>query len=135
MADPLAGRTVLVIEDDPLLLEAMARAFLKSNAKVLVATNGAEGLERFNGASPDLVVTDIIMPEREGIETLMSIKAARPAVQVLAVSGGGHTPAGKFLELASAVGADAVLAKPFRAQELTDAARALFMKADADGGV
>lgn len=135
MADLLAGRTVLVIEDEPLLREAMARAFRKSNAKVLVAADGAEGLRRFNGASPDLVVTDIIMPEREGIETLMSMKAARPSVPVLAISGGGQTPAGEFLALAASLGADGVLAKPFRAQELTDAAQALFMKADADGRV
>ena len=120
-----ADRLVLVIEDDRPLLLAMARAFTQAGAQVILAADGAEGLKRFMTSSPDLVVTDIIMPEREGIETMLAIKAAHPEVPILAVSGGGQTPAREFLILAKGLGADAVLAKPFRAGQLLDAARLL----------
>lgn len=118
-------RLVLVVEDDRPLLLAMARAFTNAGAQVILASDGAEGLKRFMTSSPDLVVTDIIMPEREGIETILAMKAARPGVPILAVSGGGQTPAREFLTLAKGLGADAVLAKPFRAGQLLDAARLL----------
>lgn len=116
---------MLVIEDDRPLLLAMARAFTNAGAQVILAPDGAEGLKRFMTSSPDLVVTDIIMPEREGIETILAMKAARPEVPILAISGGGQTPAREFLTLAKGLGADAVLAKPFRAGQLLDAARLL----------
>ena len=133
-----ADRLVLIIEDDRPLLLGMARAFTQAGARVILAADGAEGLKRFTTSSPDLVVTDIIMPEREGIETILAMKAARPEVPILAVSGGGQTPAREFLNLAGGqtpareflnlakgLGADAVLAKPFRAGQLLDAARLL----------
>lgn len=120
-----ADRHILIIEDDRPLLLGMARAFAQAGAHVILAADGAEGLKQFMAGSPDLVVTDIIMPEREGIETILAMKAARPEVPILAVSGGGQTPAGEFLNLAQALGADAVLAKPFRAGQLLDAARLL----------
>ncbi|WGM30706.1 response regulator [Brevundimonas sp. NIBR11] len=120
-----ADRHILIIEDDRPLLLGMARAFAQAGARVVLAADGAEGLRRFMSGSPDLVVTDIIMPEREGIETILAMKAARPEVPILAVSGGGQTPAGEFLSLAKRLGADAVLAKPFRARQLLDAARLL----------
>lgn len=118
-------RLVLLIEDDRPLLLAMGRAFARAGAQVMLAQDGAEGLKRFMTTSPDLVVTDIVMPEREGIETILAMKAARPEMPILAVSGGGQTPAGEFLTLAKGLGADAVLAKPFRAGQLLDAARLL----------
>ncbi|MBU1326089.1 MAG: response regulator [Alphaproteobacteria bacterium] len=118
-------RLVLLIEDDRPLLLAMGRAFARAGAQVMLAQDGTEGLERFMTTSPDLVVTDIVMPEREGIETILAMKAARPEVPILAVSGGGQTPAREFLTLAKGLGADGVLAKPFRAGQLLDAARLL----------
>lgn len=125
MTNDPQDRLVLLIEDDRPLLLAMAKAFTRAGAKVVLAADGAEGLKRFRSTPPDLVVTDIIMPEREGIETILAMKAARPDVPILAVSGGGQTPAREFLMLAKGLGADAVLAKPFRARQLLDAARLL----------
>ena len=125
MTEASSDRLVLIIEDDRPLLLAMGRAFTRAGAQVVLAADGAEGLNQFRNTSPDLVVTDIIMPEREGIETILAMKAARPEVPILAVSGGGQTPAGAFLTLAKGLGADAVLAKPFRAGQLLDAARLL----------
>jgi DNA-binding response OmpR family regulator len=118
-------RVVLLIEDDPLLLGALQRTFSAAGARVLPAANGAEGMKHFGASSPDVVVTDIIMPEAEGLETILAMKGVRPDVPILAISGGGRTPAGDFLAVARGLGADAALAKPFRSQQLLDAAHAL----------
>lgn len=126
------GRVVLVIEDDRQLLQAMAQAFTRSGAQVFTAANGAQGLRCFLAQGPDVVVTDIIMPEREGIETILAMKSARPDTPILAVSGGGQTPAHEFLTLAKSLGADAVLAKPFRARQLVDAAHELLAPSSID---
>jgi CheY-like chemotaxis protein len=74
---------------------------------------------------PDIVVTDIVMPEREGLETIMAIKSARPDVPILAISGGGRIGAPPFLDLARRLGADDVLAKPFRTAQLVERIAAL----------
>jgi DNA-binding response OmpR family regulator len=121
----------LIIEDDPQLLCAMARAFTNAGARVVLAANGADGLKRFGPTPPDLVVTDIIMPEREGIETIMAMKVARPEVPILAVSGGGQIAAVEFLNLAKTLGADAILAKPFRSQQLLETAAQILSSAHA----
>jgi CheY-like chemotaxis protein len=117
----LAGQTVLIIEDDPIMLRNLAQWFQQAGCKVMVAHDGVEGLEQFNRLRPNAVVTDIIMPNREGVETLMAIKAQAPEVKILAISGGGRLGSTDLLAMARSLGADAVLAKPFRSTDVVDA--------------
>jgi len=119
------AKTVLLIDDDVDLLRQMATALAGSGYRVHVATDGASGLEQFKSVSPDLVVTDIIMPTREGIETIMGIKRERPDARVLAISGGYRVGPDDFLTLARHIGADDVLPKPFRLAQLVAAAARL----------
>lgn len=114
----LENRLVLVIEDDAVLLKTVAGWFASAGCKVMTAPDGAVGLKHFEQLRPDLVVTDIIMPDREGIETIMAMKARDPTVPILAISGGGQIRSSEFLVLALDLGADAVLAKPFRSREI-----------------
>ncbi|MND65656.1 Alkaline phosphatase synthesis transcriptional regulatory protein PhoP [compost metagenome] len=114
----LNKRLVLVVEDDPLLLKNLAACFAAAGCAVMTASDGVIGLKRFEENRPDVVVTDIIMPDREGVETIMAMKARDPAVPILAISGGGRIGAGEFLSLAVGLGADAGLAKPFRSGDL-----------------
>ena len=67
---------------------------------------------------PDLMMTDIIMPEHEGIETIGAVRKKYPEVRVIAMSGGGRMSATDYLQTALAMGADAILAKPFSSEEL-----------------
>ena len=67
---------------------------------------------------PDVVITDIIMPEQEGIDTIIQIRRERPGIKIIAISGGGRIRNIDFLEMAQSLGADEVLAKPFEADEL-----------------
>lgn len=116
----LKGRSVLLIEDDPVMLRSLGQTFVQAGARVTLAADGEQGLIQFHKQRPDVVVTDIIMPNREGVETIMAMKAAAPAVQIVAISGGGRVGAAEFLSLARQLGADAVLAKPFRSAQIVD---------------
>ena len=121
----LSGCRVLLIDDDIELLRQMATAFLSAGYEVLAAPDGQAGLARFTANPTDLVVTDIIMPNREGVETIMALKKAKPSVKVIAISGGYRVGPADFLQLARHVGADEVLAKPFGPAELLNLAAGL----------
>jgi DNA-binding response OmpR family regulator len=114
----LSGQKVLLIDDDIELLRLVAAGFNAASAEVEVAVDGQAGLSRFMARPAALVVTDIIMPNREGIETIVALKRARPGTKIIAISGGYRVGPRDFLELARHVGADGVLAKPFRIAEL-----------------
>lgn len=86
--------------------------------EVVEAGNGAEGLALQREQPADLVLTDIIMPERDGIEALMELRRRQPAVPVIAMSGGGRVSATDYLVMAQKLGASATLAKPFSQDEL-----------------
>jgi DNA-binding response OmpR family regulator len=122
-------KLVLVIEDDPVLLKTLAGWYASAGCRVMTASNGAIGLTHFQQIRPDLVVTDIIMPEREGVETILAMKAQDRSVPILAISGGGRLGPGEFLSLALGLGADSVLAKPFRSKELLTISENLLDKA------
>jgi CheY-like chemotaxis protein len=117
--------SILLIDDDLELLRQMAVAFVSAGYQVGAAPDGQAGLARFLNAPTDLVVTDIIMPKREGIETIMALKKASPSVKVIAISGGYRVGPADFLQLAHHVGADGALAKPFRLAELVELASRL----------
>jgi DNA-binding response OmpR family regulator len=96
----------------------MVTAFHSAGYKVRAAPDGQAGLAQFMAEPSDLVVTDIIMPNREGIETIVELRKASPSVKVIAISGGYRAGPDDFLQLARHVGADGALAKPFRLAKL-----------------
>ena len=103
------------------MLRNLAQWFQQAGCTVMAARDGDEGLARFNETRPHAVVTDILMPNREGFETLMAIKARAPDVKILAISGGGRLGSTDLLDMARKLGADAVMAKPFRANDVVGA--------------
>ena len=127
----LAGQIVLIIEDDPIMLRNLAQWFQQAGCNVTLAHDGVEGLAQFNKLRPNAIVTDIIMPNREGVETLMAIKALDPGVKILAISGGGRLGSTDLLTMAQSLGADAVMAKPFRSTDIVAAVCRLLLP---DGG-
>lgn len=128
----LKDRTVLIIEDDAIMLRALGHAFERAGCRVVGARDGDEGLARFLERTPDLVITDILMPKREGVETILAMKARAPQVKIIAISGGGRLGAEEILGLAAGLGADAVLPKPFRSTEILAAAQRL-LEPDGEG--
>lgn len=114
----LTGVQVLVVDDDPSLLRGLSIAFSRAGCRVVVARDGEEALKQMAVSIPDLLVTDIIMPRREGLETIMAARARAPGLGIIAISGGGRIDSGEFLSVAQALGADAALRKPFRPSQL-----------------
>src|SRR5262245_42634294 len=105
---------ILVVEDDAQMRLLLRRALEAAGHQVVDAENGAKGLKRFGESHADLVVTDIIMPDKEGIQTIIELKQSDPQIKVLGISGGGRTENLEFLRIAKKSGADRVMAKPFR---------------------
>jgi DNA-binding response OmpR family regulator len=111
-------RSVLIVDDDPVLLGLMSAAFQAGGFKTRTADNGRRAVRMAETAPPDLVVTDIVMPEMEGIATLMELKKLHAPPRVIAISGQPSFRRKSYLKWAKTLGADAVLAKPFRMSEI-----------------
>ena len=128
----LASRpSVLIVDDDYDLLRQLGAAFLAAGFDTSVAPDGEVALKMFQDRLPDVVVTDLIMPTREGIETIMALRASQHPTRIIAISGGYRVGPGEFLNMAKMLGADAVLPKPFRPSRLVDLARELLEREDA----
>ncbi len=117
--------TILVIDDEEMVRATLRLALEDAGHRVLEAGNGEEGLRLLEANSIDLTITDIIMPEKEGIETIIEIRRRRPEAKIIAISGGGRSQSIDFLRIAERLGAVHSLAKPFSPQmllQLVDAA-------------
>jgi len=114
--------TVLVIEDDTMIRRMLCAALQKMNFRTLEAPTGSSGLQAFKKNNPDLVITDLIMPDENGLQAILKIRAAKPDVKIIAISGGARRGAEDMLETALDLGARATIKKPFT---VTDIERAI----------
>jgi DNA-binding NtrC family response regulator len=109
---------VLVIEDDADVLETLANILELEGYVPLQAINGREGMSLFQTQAPAVVVTDLFMPEQDGIETIINMRRLRPDAKIIAISGGGDFRNMQYLEMAGKLGATAILPKPFEPDDL-----------------
>jgi CheY-like chemotaxis protein len=112
---------ILLIDDDYLVRETLSRSLREAGYETVSAANGQLGLKLLKSQPFDLVVTDIVMPEQDGIETIRQIRKTYFNLKIIAISGGGRGSAAFYLSSAEALGADLALAKPFRPSELVHA--------------
>ena len=112
---------VLVIDDDKQIRLLIRRILENEGHTVHEAADGKNGILLLQQNSIDLVITDIIMPEKEGLETIIDIRHDFPKMKILAISGGGKTGLPDFLPAAKKFGAHKTLPKPFGKQELLEA--------------
>ena len=110
--------SILVVDDDAQVLEVMSEMLRLEGHEVTLADNGREAVQCIDAVPFDLVITDLIMPEKEGLETIADIRRSQDTVPILAISGGGRMGPADYLETAKFIGANATLAKPFARQEL-----------------
>jgi DNA-binding response OmpR family regulator len=113
-----AATTVLVIDDDVTMVESLAMMLEEHGFGVLTANNGVRGLQLFREQWPAAVLTDILMPEQDGIGAIIEMRRERPEVKIIAVSGAGRVGKTDFLTLARKLGADASFEKGRSANEL-----------------
>lgn len=110
--------SILVIDDESEVRYAIRAVLEDSGHSVDEAATGTSGLAALNKQSYDLVICDIIMPETEGIETIVEIRRHRPDQRVIAMSGGGRIKKEDYLAVAASVGATHTISKPFDAETL-----------------
>lgn len=119
------NQRILIIDDDHHILLMIKKMLERAGFEVDLASNGKEGLELFRKLSVDLVITDIIMPEKEGLETIREMKSLRRDLKIIAMSGGGKVSSDNYLNTAQIFGASRILAKPFTQKQMVSAVREL----------
>ena len=122
---------VLVVDDEPMVRRVCKALLELLGHEVIEAGNGFEALRRVGDSRPDAVLLDMLMPEKDGVETLREIRAIDAVLPIIAMSGGSRIDAALCLRFASNLGAPLVLLKPFTADEL-DAALAQVIQRRAD---
>lgn len=119
--------SILVVDDEETIRQLLVRFFEPSGSYVSCAANGVEALRILDKQDFDLVITDVLMPEMDGIELIPQIKKRRPDAFILAMSGGGHNFMGDYcVKLAASLGAHAVIMKPFGIGEMKEAVEKAF---------
>ena len=120
---------VLIIDDDDVARAVLLRTLTMAGHEAVGASDGVEGMERFHGRpadSPiDLVITDIFMPNQEGLATIMQLRRGAPSLKIIAISGGGARASLDVLPVAEALGAHRTLRKPFTHAEVMEVVRAV----------
>ena len=111
---------ILVVDDEESLRLLLSRALQKAGYEVVTAANGAAAVELFRAQPADLVITDLVMPEKEGIETILELRQLQPGLKIIAMSGGGYMEAQDYLQMAGKLGAMGTLSKPFTAQRVQE---------------
>ena len=113
--------SILLVDDDDLFRGMLSEALTGEGFYVREASEGCQGIKRYEEQSADIVITDLVMPEKEGLEMIVEIKRLNPGVRIIAISGGGRGSSQNYLKLAKAFGAQIVLAKPFSHREILEA--------------
>jgi DNA-binding response OmpR family regulator len=112
---------ILVLDDELSILLMIKKMLEKAGHEVYIALNGKEGMLLFEKNKPDLVVSDIIMPEKEGLETIFELRRMYPDLKIIAISGGGRIGPDGYLPGAKLLGADMVFQKPLDQKEFVNA--------------
>ena len=108
---------ILLVDDDLQVLDVLGEMLRLEGHDVVTAVNGVVALEKMRSDPFDLVIADIIMPEKEGLETISDIRRRHAELPIIAISGGGRIGPDDYLEAARHIGANATLAKPFARKE------------------
>jgi DNA-binding response OmpR family regulator len=109
---------ILVIDDDAMVRHTISKILRHGGHEVVMAEDGVRGMAAFRKEHPDLVITDIIMPEQEGIQTITQIRREARDTKIIAISGGGRVGNADFLAMARKLGANDILSKPFLPEDL-----------------
>ncbi len=116
-------KKILIIDDEEKILEMLSAMLGKEGYDVIVALDGDEGLRLYRETGADLVITDIVMPEKQGLEIIHVLKKEFPGVKIIAMSGGSYIEPEPYLDLAEDLGVEYTFAKPFDTVEFLDAVR------------
>jgi DNA-binding response OmpR family regulator len=119
---------ILVVDDDEAIRSLLKTILEREGYEVSSAADGKEAIRLFRRNPSDLIITDIIMPEQEGLKTIFDLRQEHPDVRIIAISGGGQYGLGEYLDAAAAFGADETFSKPFDRTELVKSVRHLLSR-------
>ena len=118
-------KRILIIDDEPSALELLRRIIAEAGYDTVIARNGFEGVERFHEQACDLVITDMVMPIKDGLQTILDLRADVPDIPVIAISGGGTISKERYLAVAGYLDHVITIAKPFAIEAITEAIETL----------
>ncbi len=121
---------ILVIDDELSVLEVLRKILQFEGYDVITATNGEEGVELFRQTPCDLVITDMVMPGKDGLQTILDLRQEEPDLPVIAVSGGGTISKERYLVVAGYLDRVITIAKPFSVESITEAVTKLLSETD-----
>ena len=121
---------ILVIDDELSVLEVLRKILQFEGYDVITATNGEEGVELFRQTPCDLVITDMVMPGKDGLQTILDLRQEDPDLPVIAVSGGGTISKERYLVVAGYLDKVITIAKPFSVESITEAVVKLLSETD-----
>ncbi len=113
-------QSILIVDDDPQIVKLLKKILEMAGYKTMAAPDGKVGLKTFKAHPPDLIIIDMVMPEKEGLETIIEIKRIDPKAKIIAISGGGKVDPFTYLPMAKKLGAAETLAKPLDREELLE---------------
>ena len=119
---------ILIIDDDKSILSFLKERLTCEGFNVLTAIDGKEGMTLFNDNKVDLVITDIIMPKKDGFVTIIGLKRICPDIKIIAMSGGGHAHPKYYLDISKGLDVHYIFQKPFKTSDLVDAVHELLKK-------
>ena len=125
--------TILVVDDDPQVCDLLQQILENEGHAVYGALNGIEGISLYRRHRPELVLLDILMPEKEGLETIRDLRKEFPNVMIIAMSAASESAKINLLELASRLGAQYRLNKPFQLKDVIDLVNTALSKNGATG--
>jgi CheY-like chemotaxis protein len=111
----------MVVEDDIAVRKLLREILERTGHEVLDAANGKEAIALYQASPTDLIITNILMPEKEGLETIQELRRDYPDIKIIAISGGGQIGPADYLEVARRFGATRTFSKPFDRKELLKA--------------
>ncbi len=113
--------SILIVDDEPQVRNLLRRILERSGYTVIEAVNGIEAVNLYKAQKPDLVITDIVMPDKEGIESIIELRRLNNDIKIIAISGGGRVGPDGYLQLAKKLGARFTFEKPIEKAALLHA--------------
>jgi DNA-binding NtrC family response regulator len=120
---------ILLVDDQAAVLQVCLEILSSAGHAVTTAVNGKEAMRLIHVSKFDLVITDLLMPEKEGLEVIMELRRTIPTLKIIAMSGGGRIDAKDYLATAKQFGASQTLSKPFTGKELLEVVSAALKEA------
>jgi two-component system cell cycle response regulator CpdR len=120
----MTPHSILVVDDEEPIRDLLAQVLQKAGHQVLTVANGREATQAIVDGQFDVVITDLLMPERDGLELITEMRRRFPKIRVIAMTGGGHIPREHYLFVAKNLGAHSLLEKPFEQAQLLAAIEA-----------